>query len=267
MPGHGSSVAVQHGSFSLDPSDDDHDKDLRLATDVIRNGTSLLSSQAPSAERNNLFALSQVGDTTGSRLSDKESERQRVLDKHVVSWWNAFGDAPLLPGLQKQLDMRVRTEELAKAQEQVALKGQPVLGMTFCVNRRKEIARLAEDSVLRDKYDLGTEPLFEKFRQKNSSGDRPYYCVSEDILGRAIHTFQEEYVSKSKAQQFSEEFNTHVAGIVAEAKDSMSKEAVAIRMRNQNLVDQQHRLREEARIQCEKAFADVNQRLKDTSDA
>jgi hypothetical protein len=140
--------------------------------------------------------------------------------------------------------------------------------MTFCVYRRKDIARLAGNAVLRGEYtNLRTEMIFEKFRLKNSSGDRPYYCVSEDILGRTIHTFQEEYVSKSKAQKLSEEFNIHVDEIVAEAKDSMSKEAVAIRMRNQNLVDQQHRLREEARIQCERAFADVNQRMKDTSDA
>ena len=269
-------MSAQHGSFSLDPSDDAHDN-LRLATDVIRNGTSLLSSQAPSAERNNLVTLSQVDNTTGARLSDKESERQRVLDKYIASWQRAHGEAPLPLVCQKHLDKKVRTEELTKhSGEQVALtvpagshlKGQPVLGMTFCVNRRKDIARLAGNAVLRDEYtDLRTEPLFEKFRQKNSSGDRPYYCVSEDILGRAIHTFQEEYVSKSKAQKLSEEFNIHVDEIVAEAKDSMSKEDVAIRMRNQSLVDHQHRLREEARIQCERVFADVNQRMKDTSDA
>ncbi len=55
--------------------------------------------------------------------------------------------------------------------------------------------------------------------------------------------------------------------LVEEAKQSMSKDAVAIRMRKQNLVDQQHRLREEARIQCENAFMDVNRRMKETSDA
>ena len=103
---------------------------------------------------------------------DKESEWQRAIDRHVESWRNVFGDTPLPPIFQKHLDMRVRTEELAKAQEQVALKGQPVLGMTFCVNRRKEIARLAGNAVLRDNYtDLRTEKIFEKFRLNNSSGD------------------------------------------------------------------------------------------------
>ena len=210
-------------------------------------------------------------------MSDKESERQRLIDAHIASWQRAHGGDPLPPLYQKHLDEKVRREELAKhAGEQVVLavpvgsnlKGQPVLGMTFCVNRRKDIARLAENSVLRTEYrDFRTEPLFEKFRRENSSGDRPYYCVSEDILGRAIHTFQQEYVSRSQAQKFSEEFNVHVNELVAEAKGSMAKDAVAIRMRNQNLIDQQHRLREEARIQCEKTFADVSQRMKDTSDA
>jgi chromosome segregation ATPase len=203
-------------------------------------------------------------------VQSREAKEQHVLDGFVATWRKAFGEDPLPLAIQKQMD------KVFKTGEQVSLtvpggnhlRGQPVLGMTFCINRRKEIARLAGNAVLRDNYtDLRTERIFEKFRLVNSSGDRPYYCVSEDILGRAIHTFQEEYVSKSKAQAVSEEFTIHLGEIVAEAKDSMSKEAVAIRMRNKNLVDQQHRLREEARIQCERAFADVNQRMKDTSDA
>ncbi len=100
--------------------------------------------------------------------------------------------------------------------------GQPVLGMTFCINRKKDISRLAGNSVITASYDdLRTEPLFKKFRRANSSGD-PYYCVSADILGRAIHTFQHEYVSRSQLQNFSEEFNLHVEELVEEAKQSMS---------------------------------------------
>ena len=55
--------------------------------------------------------------------------------------------------------------------------------------------------------------------------------------------------------------------LVAEAKENMSKDAVAIRMRNQSLIDHQHRLREEARIQCEKALEDANRRVKEASEA
>ena len=282
MPGHGSSMAVQHGSLSLDLSDDAHDKDLRLATEVIRNGTPLLSSQTPSAERNNLVVPSQVDNASGSRSAEEEFDKLRVMDTLIETWRNDHPGAPLPRSYQKHVDKSVMTEKLAKhSKEQVALtvpanshlSGQPVLGMSFFVNKRKEIARLAGNSVLRDKYDLGSEPIFEKFRVKKSwdgawcIGDRPYYCVSEDILGRAIHTFQEEYVSKSKAQRISEEFDIHVNEIVAESKDIMSKEAAAIRMRNRNLIEEQHRLREAARIQCEKVFADANQRMKDTSDA
>jgi hypothetical protein len=38
-------------------------------------------------------------------------------------------------------------------------------------------------------------------------------------------------------------------------------------MRNQNLVDQQHKLREEARDQCVNAFMGANRRMKETSEA
>ncbi len=50
------------------------------------------------------------------------------------------------------------------------LEGQPVLGMTFCVNRRKDIARLAGNAVLRGEYtNLRTEMIFEKFRKVATS--------------------------------------------------------------------------------------------------
>ena len=55
--------------------------------------------------------------------------------------------------------------------------------------------------------------------------------------------------------------------LVEEAKQSMSQDVIAIRMQNQNIVDKQHRLREDARIQCEKALADANQRMKEASNA
>ncbi len=141
--------------------------------------------------------------------------------------------------------------------------GQPILGMTFCVNRKKGISRLAGNTAITALYDnLKTEPLFKKFRRDNSSGD-PYYCVSADILGRAIHTFQHEYyVSRSQLQKCSEEFDLHVEKLAEEAKQSMSQDAVMIRMRNQSLVDQQHKLREEARIECENAFVDADRRMK-----
>jgi hypothetical protein len=47
----------------------------------------------------------------------------------------------------------------------------------------------------------------------------------------------------------------------------MAQDVIIIRMRNQNLVDKQNRLRWEARVQCEKALADANQRMKESSNA
>jgi hypothetical protein len=252
------------------------EEDRRLATEVIRNGTSLSSSQASSEERNNFVALSQVNSISGALTSDKLEKGQRVMDRAIAASRIVNEDLPP-PLSQNHLDKKARKGEQIKLAEEHAnlavpastsVIGQPVLGMTFCINRRKEIVRLAGDSVLSDEYrDLRREPLFKKFRRENNSGDLPYYCVSGDILGRAIHTFQHEYVTKSQAQKFSEEFDLHVKELVAEAKESMSKDAVAIRIRNQNLIDQQHRLREEARIQCEKALADANRKMKEASDA
>jgi hypothetical protein len=110
ISGHGGSMSVQHGSVPLDPSDDALEKDRRFATEVIRSGASLSSSQAPLKERNNFVAPSQVN-------SNRKEE-------------------------QANLAVSANTNVI----------GQPVLGMTFCINRRKEIVRLAGNSVLTDEY-------------------------------------------------------------------------------------------------------------------
>ncbi len=67
--------------------------------------------------------------------------------------------------LQRYKDKKERKEEEAKLAVLASSPdvGQPVLGMTFCVKRRKEISRLAGKSVLSDLYcDLRTEPLLKK---------------------------------------------------------------------------------------------------------
>ena len=89
-----------------------HDKDLRLATEVIRNGAALLSSQAPSAERNNFVTLSQVSNASGSLImSDKEKERQRNMDRAIALWQIDNKGNPLPPLYQKYLDMKARKED------------------------------------------------------------------------------------------------------------------------------------------------------------
>jgi hypothetical protein len=124
--------------------------------------------------------------------------------------------------LQRYKDKKERKEEEAKLAVLASSNdiGQPVLDMTFCVNRRKEISRIAGKFMLSDSYcDLRTEPLLlKKFQRANCSGDYPYYCVSADTLGRALHTFQEEYVTKSRERKMSVEFELHVDELVEEAR-------------------------------------------------
>ncbi len=211
VPGHGGSMSVQLGSPSLDPPDDAHAADLRSAAEVIRKGSSLFLSQDADSERINFVAPSQVDSSSGTLMSDKPEEGQSSMER-ALALFQAGGDEPLPSFLQRYKDEKERKEEAAKLATLTDSKdiGQSVLGMTFCINRRKEINRLAGKSVLSDSYcDLRTEPLFKKFQRTNSSGDYPCYCVSADILGRAIHTFQEEYVTRSKERKFSVEFDLH----------------------------------------------------------
>jgi hypothetical protein len=64
----------------------------------------------------------------------------------------------------------------------------------------------------------------------------------------------------------SVEFALHVDELVEEAKDeSMSRDATAIRMRNQSLIDKQSRLIADAHAQCEKAIAEAHMRMKEAS--
>ena len=84
VTGHGGSMSVQHGSSSLDPPDDAHAADLRSAADVIRNGTSLSHSQAPSVERNNFVAPSQVDSFSGTLMTDKPVEEQGSMKRALA---------------------------------------------------------------------------------------------------------------------------------------------------------------------------------------
>jgi hypothetical protein len=53
--------------------------------------------------------------------------------------------------------------------------------------------------------------------------------------------------------------------VVEEAKESMSLDATAIRMRNQNLFDKQSRLIADAHAKCEMAIAEAHARKKESS--
>ncbi len=53
--------------------------------------------------------------------------------------------------------------------------------------------------------------------------------------------------------------------IVELAKESMSQDATAIRMKTQNFIDKQHRLFVDAHARCEEALAVAHTRMKDVS--
>ncbi len=73
-------------------------------------------------------------------------------------------------------------------------------------------------------------------------GDPPYFCISASMLGRLTHTFKEEYISKDKVRRTAAELDLHVDEIKEQAKESMSQDAIAIRMQTQSFIDKKNRL-------------------------
>ena len=45
--------------------------------------------------------------------------------------------------------------------------------------------------------------LFRRFLRDNESDGPPYFCISASIMGRVVHTFKEEYISKDKKRTAS----------------------------------------------------------------
>ncbi len=72
--------------------------------------------------------------------------------------------------------------------------------------------------------------LFRRFLRDNGGDGPPYFCVSASIMGRVMHTFKEEYISKDKKRTASLELELHVEEVVEKAKESMSQDATAMRM-------------------------------------
>ncbi len=128
-------------------------------------------------------------------------------------------------------------------------------------------ARLRDftNSAALDDQEREATQLFRRFLRENSAGNPPYVCVSAAILGRLIHTFKEEYITKDKQRCMTVELDLHVDELVEEAKESMSLDATAIRMRNQSLIDKQSRLIANAHAQCEKGIAEAHIRMKEAS--
>ncbi len=96
--------------------------------------------------------------------------------------------------------------------------------------------------------------LFRRFQRENVSGDPPYFCVSAEILGRLIHTFKEEYVTKDKTCRMSVKFDLHVDETIEEAKAVMSREVrTTIHMRNLAHIDRHNNMIADTRIRMQEA--------------
>jgi hypothetical protein len=145
-----------------------------------------------------------------------------------------------------------------------------VLSGAFCINRLEKICQLAGNAKLKELTNCSDREkeithLFRRFLRENVEGDPSYFCVSAEILGRLIHTFKEDYVTRAKALNVSIELDHHVDDVLEQAKESMSQDATAIRMQTQNFIDKQHRLFAEAHTRCEAALAVAHIRMKDAS--
>jgi hypothetical protein len=121
------------------------------------------------------------------------------------------------------------------------------------------------DGFERDVREEEITHLFRRFRRENVEGDPLYFCVSAAILRRLTHTFKEEYVAKDKVRRTAIELELHVDEIVGEAKESMSQDAIAIRMQTQNCIDKQMRLVADTHTRCEAALAAAHARMKEAS--
>ncbi len=172
-------------------------------------------------------------------------------------------------GINSTISAQVNIEK-----ESVSLP-QRVLGEAFCVNRLDKIWQLAGNAKLkyltdgsdRDNLEKDITHLFRRFLRENVEGDPPYFCVSASIIGRLIHTFKEDYITRAKALNASNEMDPHVNDIADQAKESMSQDAIAIRLQTQNLIDRKNRLLADVHTRCEAALAVAHTRMKDASKA
>jgi hypothetical protein len=234
VPGHGGSMSVQHGFPSPNPLDVALTTSRQSAADMIRQGSSLSASQPSDTTGINSNAPLQVTSIGMASVKEKRTSQQRgedmdkVLQAALETETRAGG--PFLSAIVQKYkaDQDLKGKEwLEKESAVVKNIGQRVLSMTFCLNRLAEMSRLAGNTKLSDSYhEVNDIQLFKKFQRENESGDPPYYCVTADIMGRALHTFKEEYVTNSTQRRIPVEFDLHVHSEVEAAKEAMSSEAV-----------------------------------------
>jgi hypothetical protein len=257
---------------------------LQSAADVIRNGSSLSLSKSTDAKGIDSNAPSQVfpAITTPGKRIQKSCQDIRKLQEENLQGALKYEGLPFSAATQKYKDEQDRKENewLEMEARHAAASGgkdigQPVLGMTFCINRLEAIRRFAADSELTDFTDKVAAnckidevrgfPMFKKFQRENDSGDPPYFCVSAEILGRVIHTFKDEYITRDKERHIFVELDIHVDEAIEEAKTVMSREVMAIHMRNLDHIDKHNKMIMHAHARCERMIAESHARMQEAS--
>ena len=128
---------------------------------------------------------------------------------------------------------RNRKKEKLPAPSSGNVEGQRVLTEAFCINRLDSIRQMVGSlklGVFADGKDHSARAeeiahFFKEFMRQDAEDDIPYFCVSVPILGRLLHTFKDDYVSRSKAREVDCELTLHVDEIIEKAKECMMEEA------------------------------------------
>ncbi len=203
-----------------------------------------------------------------------------------------MGDRPSSPNTQALKEYRVQALKDVQERKEAAAnlkrnrekeklpaplvsnaEGQRVLGEAFCINRLDSIRQMVGNSKLgscansKDGRARAEEisDFFRRFMRQNAEDSIPYFCVSAPILGRLLHTFKDDYISRRKATEVDCELTHHVDEIMEQAKESMTQDAVAIRMQTKNFIDKRQSLLADAHTRCEEALAAAQTRIRDVS--
>jgi hypothetical protein len=261
VSGHGGSMSAQHGSVSPIALHDKHLADRQSAADVIRNGSSLSLQHSVEANGNNSNASLQVD---ASKLDENLgvgpiSPTTQALQEYQDN---------VLKDIQERKDAaeerrRSRRKEKLPSPSSSDVEGQRVLTEAFCINRLDIIRQMvgsAKLGVFADGKDNSARAeqiaqFFEEFRRQNAEDDSPYFCVSAPILGRLMHTFKDNYISRSQATEVDFDLTQHVDEIVEKAKGSMLEDALTIRVYTKTLIDKQQTLLSGAHARLEKDLA------------
>ncbi len=134
---------------------------------------------------------------------------------------------------------RNKRKEKLPAPSSSDVEGQRVLTEAFCINRLDSIRQMVGSTklgIFADGKDHSARAeqiaqFFGEFMRQNAEDDSPYFCVSAPILGRLMHTFRDNYISRGTATAVDFDLTQHVDEIVEKAKESMLEDASAIRLR------------------------------------